>query len=120
MLEFVALAHALERRFEYLTKGLGKSLKKITQHTVAKKVAHFGVKSIPVVGAIFTYSTAQGSQGERVARAVAGEIGVGPIDLETLFDLSLGDQFIEDMKKIQYSPRPFRINWTVPEGWIGP
>jgi hypothetical protein len=43
--------------------------------------------AIPLVGAGYTlFAPGEASATERVVRAVAGEIGVGPLDLETLYD----------------------------------
>lgn len=60
--------------------------KKMLKKKAVKKGLKLIPKALPIVGALFTYSTAEGSQGEKVARAVAGEIGIGPIDLETVYD----------------------------------
>ncbi|WP_433633987.1 SpvB/TcaC N-terminal domain-containing protein [Halomicrococcus sp. NG-SE-24] len=44
------------------------------------------VKSIPLGGAIFTLIYSDAAWGERLARAFAGEIGAGPLDLESAYD----------------------------------
>jgi RHS repeat-associated protein len=80
------LAQALTKRFAHLAAA------KAVKQAAEKKAAKWGLKqipkAIPILGAIFTYSTAEGSQGERIARAAAGEIGAGPFDLEALYDVA--------------------------------
>lgn len=78
------LAQALTQRFAHLAAV------KAVKHLTVKKAAKWGLKqipkAIPILGAIFTYTTAEGSQGQRIARAAAGEIGWGPFDLEQMYD----------------------------------
>ena len=54
--------------------------------------ACFGIFSMQAerLGALFTYSTAERDQGERITRAAAGEIGIGPFDLEMAWDAGSG------------------------------
>lgn len=74
------LLRALTMRFKYLA-----ALK------VSTKVAKWGLKkagqTLPVVGFFVTYSANSDASTEmRIARGLAGEIGVGPVDLETVYD----------------------------------
>jgi hypothetical protein len=51
------------------------------------------LNAIPIAGAIFTAATAEGSVPERAARAAASEVGIGPFDLEFMFDIYTSPQF---------------------------
>ena len=61
------------------------------------------IKSLPAAGAIFTLFTSDAPWGERVARAAAGEIGVGPFDLEMCYDASIWvyETAQEDAKRVR-------------------
>ena len=55
-----------------------------------KPIKSFAAKSVPALGAGWTlFGPGDASAAERIVRAAAGEVGVGPLDLETLFDLSM-------------------------------
>jgi hypothetical protein len=42
------------------------------------------VKAIPIAGAVYTYYSTEGSTGWKLLNVVAGEIGAGPFDLQTI------------------------------------
>lgn len=63
----------------------GVVIKKSVAKTVGKKV----LKAFPIVGALVTlFEPGEASASERVLRAVAGEIAIGPIDLELVYDFA--------------------------------
>jgi len=63
-----------------------KKLQRWAARLAARKVAKIAAKSLPFVGAAVTYLTSEGSQTEKLVRAGAGEIGIGPLDLETAYN----------------------------------
>ncbi|MHC1764551.1 MAG: RHS repeat-associated core domain-containing protein [Verrucomicrobiia bacterium] len=98
------LAKSLTKRFAHLT--MAKMAKRAVLKKVAKAGLKLGIKALPIVGGLFTYSTAEGSQGERVTRAVAGEVGVGPIDLETMYDAAAA---YRDWMEQEYEPEEIEM-----------
>lgn len=90
-----ALNYELYKKVKDLKVGVGvTTIDKILQ--VAKNKAALKtlgrspiVKSVPLIPAIITLTSSDASAAERVSRAIAGEIGIGPMDLETVFDLSM-------------------------------
>ncbi len=65
------------------------------------------VKSLPVIGFVFTlFGSSEASAEESLARAAAGEIGIGPIDLESVFDAAtyLYDSGVEHRKRMKSDP----------------
>ena len=81
-----------------------------------KDMAKYGLKvgahALPVVGAFFTYATADASQskGERIGHAVAGEAGIGPFDLDMFYDAvkAYTEQLIREDEKYGPEHQPFR------------
>jgi hypothetical protein len=56
----------------------------------AKYVGRSLLKMLPLFGAAYTlFGPGEASAEERVGRAIAGEIGIGPIDLETYYDFAM-------------------------------
>lgn len=66
---------------------LGEKAVKEATGSVGKKALKWVAKSAPGVGALHTlFGPGEANAGERVVRALAGEIGIGPIDLESVWD----------------------------------
>ncbi|MHA7291289.1 SpvB/TcaC N-terminal domain-containing protein [Arthrobacter sp. MDT3-24] len=66
---------------------LGETAVKEATESVGKKVLKKAVKWLPGVGALYTlFGPGEASASERGVRAVAGEIGIGPVDLESVWD----------------------------------